>query len=220
MNRRTLLVAGTAGAALAAFGGGAFFVFHEKKAAIPAVTAASPIAQTGVLVRPHSPVIGPADAPVTIVEFFDPSCEACRAFHPVVKQIMAGFPGKVRLVIRYAAFHRGSDEAVRILETARLQDKFLPVLEALLDAQPTWAAHAAPRLDLAWDVARNAGLDIERAQRERLMPHIAAALNFDAADVAAVGVTRTPTFFVNGKPLAEFGARQLLELVRSEVERR
>jgi protein-disulfide isomerase len=220
VNRRTLLVAGTTGAALAVFGGGAFFVFREKKAAIPPVPASSPIAQAAVLVRPHSPVIGPADAPVTIVEFFDPSCEACRAFHPIVKQIMAGFPGKVRLVIRYAAFHRGSDEAVRILETARLQDKFLPVLEALLDAQPTWAAHATPRLDLAWDVARNAGLDLERAQRERLMPHIAAALNFDAADVAAVGVTRTPTFFVNGKALADFGARQLLELVRAEVEKR
>lgn len=220
MNRRTLLVAGTAGAALAAFGGGAFYVFREKEAAIQAVPAASPVAQAGLLVRPHSPVIGPADAPVTIVEFFDPACEACRAFHPIVKQIMAGFPGKVRLVIRYAAFHRGSDEAVRILETARLQDRFLPVLEALLDAQPTWAAHGTPRLDLAWDVAGSAGLDLERARRERMMPHISAALNFDAADVAAVGVTRTPTFFVNGKAPAEFGARQLHELVRSEVERR
>ena len=217
MNRRTLLVAGTGGAALAAFGGGAFFLLHEKEAAIPA---ASPIAQAGVLVRPHSPVIGPTNAPVTIVEFFDPACEACRAFHPIVKQIMAEFPDKVRLVIRYAAFHRGSDEAVRILETARLQDRFLPVLEALLEAQPTWAAHAAPRLYLAWRVAGSVGLDLERAQRERMMPHISAALNFDAADVAAVGVTRTPTFFVNGKALTDFGARQLLELVRSEVNRR
>ena len=41
------------------------------------------------LVRPHSPVFGNPAAKVTIVEFFDPSCEACRAFHPYVKQILA-----------------------------------------------------------------------------------------------------------------------------------
>ena len=34
------------------------------------------------LVRFHSPTLGPINAPVTIVEFFDPSCESCRAFFP------------------------------------------------------------------------------------------------------------------------------------------
>jgi len=123
------------------------------------------------------------------------------------------------VVIRYAAFHRGSDEAVRILETARLQGLFVPVLEALLDAQPQWATHDAPRLEVAWNAAAGAGLDVERARRERLMPHIAAALNFDAADVASLGVRRTPTFYVNGKPLVDFGPQQLFELVRMEVEK-
>ena len=73
--------------------------------------------EPSTLVRPHSPVIGPADAPVTIVEFFDPSCEACRAFYPTVKQILAAHPEDVRLVLRYTPFHQGSEEAVRILET-------------------------------------------------------------------------------------------------------
>ena len=44
------------------------------------VAAAEPIANQQALVRFHSPTFGPADAPVIIVEFFDPSCEACRAF--------------------------------------------------------------------------------------------------------------------------------------------
>ena len=48
------------------------------------------ISQSEHLVRMHSPVLGPREAPVTIVEFFDPACETCRAFHPIVKDLMRG----------------------------------------------------------------------------------------------------------------------------------
>jgi protein-disulfide isomerase len=170
------------------------------------------------LVRPHSPVIGPANAPVTIVEFFDPSCESCRAFYPYVKQIMAQHPKDVRLVIRYAPFHKGSDEAVAILETARLQNVFVPVKEALLATQPNWAVHGAPNLNIAWEAARNAGLDVERARRDAQRPEIAKVLEQDTADIKTAAVKTTPTFFVNGKPLPSFGPKQLAELVRAEVE--
>ncbi len=174
---------------------------------------------SGVLVRPHSPVIGPADAPVTIVEFFDPSCETCRAFYPIVKKILADNPKDVRLILRYAPFHEGSVEAVQILETARLQNKFEPVLEALYAAQPAWAIHGAPNLSVAWDAARAAGLDINRARSDMSKPAIDAALKQDIEDIKAVKLSRTPTFFVNSKPLLAFGPEQLIELVRSEVEK-
>jgi len=173
--------------------------------------------EAGVLVRPHSPVLGPAEAPVTVVEFFDPACEACRSFYPVVKQILAMFPGDVRLVMRYTPFHQGSDEAVRILEAARMQALFEPVLEALLARQPEWAIHGAPDLALAWDIAGAAGLDLARARADAASPAIDVVLKGDLADAQSAGVTQTPTFFVNGKPLPSFGARQLLGLVESEV---
>ncbi len=88
-----------------------------------------------VLVRMHSPTLGNADAPVVIVEFLDPACETCRAFYPLVKQMMAANPDKIRLVLRYAPFHTGSDKVVAVLEAARKQGKFWPALEALLAAQ-------------------------------------------------------------------------------------
>ncbi len=171
----------------------------------------------GELVRPYSPVLGPVDAPVTIVEFFDPACEACRTFYPVVKQILAMFPGNVRLVMRYTPFHQGSDEVVRILEAARIQGQYESVLEALLARQPEWAVHGAPDLALAWDIAGAAGLDLARARADAVTPSVDLVLKQDLADAQAGGVTQTPTFFVNGKPLPSFGARQLLELVKSEV---
>jgi protein-disulfide isomerase len=79
---------------------------------------ASMAQDAGALVRPSSPIIGPRKAPVTIVEFFDPSCEGCRAFYPYVKRIMEEYPNDVSLVIRYVLFHEGSEEASRILEAA------------------------------------------------------------------------------------------------------
>lgn len=171
------------------------------------------------LVRPHSPVMGPANARVTIVEFFDPSCEACRAFFPHVKKILADNPSDVRLVLRYAPFHQGSDEAVRILEAARLQNKFEPVLEALVAAQPMWAIHGAPNLTVAWDLAKAAGLDLDRARKDATKPEIDEVLRMEVEDIKAIKLNRTPTFYVNAQPLFEFSPDGLAKLVRSEINR-
>jgi alkylhydroperoxidase family enzyme len=107
---------------------------------------------------------------VTIVEFFDPACEACRSFHPNVKKILAQNPDDVRLVLRYAAFQDGSDEAVRNLGAARLQNRFEPVLEALYEAQPVWANHGKPDLEAAWQAAPAGGLDVAQARADADRP--------------------------------------------------
>ena len=169
------------------------------------------------LVRMHTPIIGPQNAPVTIVEFFDPACETCRAFYPIVKQIMAQHPGKVRLALRYAPFHHGSDQVVKLMEAARKQGLYSPVLEALLAAQPEWADHAAPNLDLAFEAAARAGLDMGRARQDMETPEIHAVIAQDVEDLTALQVKKTPTFFVNGRSLPSFGPEQLASLVAEEV---
>mgnify|MGYP003110961652 FL=1 len=171
----------------------------------------------GELMRPHSPVIGPADAPVTIVKFFDPACEGCRAFYPIVKELMAEYPDGVRLVLRYVLFHRSSEEAARILEAARKQGVYLPVLEAVFAVQPRW--HGDPQAAAAWEAAKAAGLDVKRAREQITGRDITAILEQDAADAKAIGIPHTPTFYVNGKALPSFGPENLRALVRSEVER-
>lgn len=169
------------------------------------------------LVRFHSPVFGPSTAPVTIVEFFDPACETCRAFYPIVKNILAQYPNDVRLVIRYAPFHAGSDQVVKLLEASKRQNKYQPVLESLLAAQPQWADHGQPNLDLAYQAAGAAGLDIKKAQADAQGSEIAAVLKQDIEDLTALEVTKTPTFFVNGRGLPSFGDQQLMALVAEEV---
>ena len=169
------------------------------------------------LVRMHTPIIGPQNAPVTIVELFDPACETCRAFYPIVKQIMAQHPDKVRLALRYAPFHHGSDQVVKLIEAARKQGLYTPVLEALLAAQPEWADHAAPNIGIAFEAAARAGLDMERARQDMETPEIQAVLAQDIEDLTALQVSKTPTFFVNGRSLPSFGPEQLARLVAEEV---
>lgn len=213
MNRRTLFYAAFA-LSLAAFIGGAYWYAQSgKRGQSPVATAPT----AALLVRDHSPVFGPPNAPVTIVEFFDPACETCRAFHPVVKEILDDFKGQVRVVLRYAAFHQGSDEVVKMLETARSQGVFEPVLEAVLAAQPEWASHGSPNLSRAWAAAESAGLDVDRARQSLNSPAILDTARLDANDIATLGIRKTPTFFVNGKPLPSFGMQQLYDLVQQEV---
>lgn len=169
------------------------------------------------LVRFHSPVFGPSNAPVTIVEFFDPACETCRAFYPIVKDILKQYPNDVRLVIRYAPFHAGSDKVVKLLEASKRQNKYLPVLEMVLAAQPQWADHAQPNIELAYQAAKEAGLDIAKAHSDAQGAEIAAVLQQDIEDLTALEVTKTPTFFVNGRGLPSFGDQQLRDLVAEEV---
>jgi protein-disulfide isomerase len=169
------------------------------------------------LVRMHSPVLGPQNAPVTIVEFFDPACETCRAFYPIVKNLMKQYPTEVRLVLRYAPFHAGSDQVIKLLEAAKKQGKYWDVLEMVLAAQPMWADHGNPNVELAYKAAEQAGLDVQLALTDAATPAIEAVLQQDVQDLTALNVKQTPTFFVNGRPLPSFGEEQLVTLVAQEV---
>ena len=173
--------------------------------------------QSDRLVRMHSPVLGPQNAPVTIVEFLDPACETCRAFYPLVKQLMAQYPKEVRLVVRYAPFHQGSDQVIQLLEASKAQNTYWPVLESVLAAQPLWADHGSPNIELAYKAAEQGGLDLQKALLDVASPAIAAVLRQDMEDLTALGVNKTPTFFVNGRPLPSFGEAQLAALVAEEV---
>lgn len=208
MNKRTAVIGILVLAGLIA----AVFLYNRFSAdQQPPATVSEPPS----LVRPHSPIIGPVDAPVTIVEFFDPSCEACRAFYPIVKKVMAEYPNDVRLALRYALFHRGSEETARILEAARRQGLYAPVLEAVLDAQPQW--HDDPKVEAAWKAAEAAGLDAEKAREVMSAPEITTSFELDEADIQAFDVTGTPTFFVNDERLSRLDPQQFYDLVRSEV---
>jgi protein-disulfide isomerase len=165
------------------------------------------------LVRMHSPALGNAQARVVIVEFLDPACETCRAFYPFVKELMAANPEDIRLVLRYAPFHDGSEAVVAVLEAARRQGKFWPALEAVLASQAQWAPHHVAQVALVWPHLEGLGLDLEQLRADMSSPEIGRIIEQDLADAQALNVKATPEFFVNGQPLPHFGYEPLKQLV-------
>ena len=168
-------------------------------------------------VRDYSPSRGSPTAKVEIVEFFDPACDTCKAFHPKVKQLMDDHPGKIRLYERYAPFHKGSDSVVKILAAAHMQGKFWQTLEAVFAAQSSWAPHHRPQPDLVWNYIGGVGLDMERLRQDINSPVMDKIVRQDLDDAQKLNVTATPEFFVNGKPLPSWGWEQLKSLVESEL---
>jgi protein-disulfide isomerase len=168
-------------------------------------------------VREHSQTLGSDNAKVYLVEFSDPACETCSAFHPFVKKLMATNPGKIKLVVRYAPFHDGADYFVKILEAARKQGKYWETLEVMYKTQRSWASHNNPQPQLIWKFLPRAGLDLEKIRIDMNDPAIVKLIKQDLADAKTLNVRKTPGFFVNGKPLPSFGYKQLRELVESEI---
>ncbi len=169
-------------------------------------------------VRDYAVTLGSKDAKVTLVEFFDPACEACKAFHPFVKSMLAKYPTQLKLVVRYAPFHQGSDYYVKILEAARKQGMYWDTLEMLYQTQQYWASHHQAKPDLAWEVLKQTKLDLAQLKADMEAPEIAAIIKQDLADVATLNVQKTPGFFVNGKPLLSFGYQQLRTLIETEIK--
>jgi len=171
-----------------------------------------------LFVRDHSPTRGSNDAKVFIVEFMDPACETCAAFAPFIKQIMAANPGKIKLVIRYAPFHDGADNFVKILEAARMQGRYWETLDVMFKTQGVWASHHNYQPQRLWGLLPRAGVNVEQIRKDMHDPAIAKIIEQDMADVKTLNVQKTPGYFVNGKPLQVFGYRQLQHLIQSELD--
>ena len=80
-------------------------------------------------------------------------------------------------------------------------------------------AHA-PNPARAWNIAGDVGVDVARARKDARATSVDDMLRLEAEDLVALKVERTPTFFVNGKPLPVFGAEAAPGLVASEVQNR
>jgi protein-disulfide isomerase len=212
MKQKTLFIVAAIALLLAFLVGTLLYTSEKQTVAHEAVLQAQ-----DNLVRMHSPTLGKAEAKVLIVEFFDPACGTCRDFYPFVKELMAAHPDRIRLALRYTPFHEGSADVVKILEAARKQDKFWQTLETLYAKQDHWVQHHQVQLAQVWDALASVGLDLERVRQDMNAPEIAAMIAQDMSDAEALKVSKTPEFFVNGRPLPSFGYEPLQALVAEAV---
>ncbi len=174
--------------------------------------------QSQYLQRDYSVVIGPSDAKVTLVEFFDPACGTCAQYHYYVKDILKKHKDDVKLVLRYASFHPNSNFAVKMLEGAREQNLFMPTLEFMLNTQNQWIDGHTVNPRKLWSLLPNIK-DLDMKMLAKSMENIIYdnIVEQDLNDARALNVRKTPSYFVNGKPLKEFGIDNLIKLIESEL---
>jgi protein-disulfide isomerase len=213
MKRNTLFVfvAGLLAAVFLA----ATFIYQSNQGSLQSVFVSN---KQSALERASAPVKGPADAKVTIVEFLDPACGTCRDFYPLVQQLVNEYPGKVRLMVRYAPLHPGSDQVVKLLEAAHRQYRFWPALELLFNSQPRWVVNHRSQPMRARSILNGMLLDHDKLDIDMNQADVTAAIEQDIQDAQTLGVKATPEFFVNGQPMPSFGYEQLRKLVADAVD--
>ena len=213
--QRNILIAAAAGILVLVLITAAFNMREEKpqKAEAPDDTFSRALASEG------APMLGAADAKVHIVEFLDPACETCALFFPMVKNWMKEVPGQIRLSVRHVAFHDGVDYAVKLLEASRRQDKYWETLEALLSSQAEWTQHHKVLPEKIEPAIAGVGLDMEQLRADMNSMQVLQRFEQDRRDAITLRISKTPTYYVNGRPLPSFGAQQLADLVREELEK-
>ncbi len=147
------------------------------------------------LVTDGSPELGPPDAPVTIVEWADFECPACRAFYPVVDDLVKRFPGQVRAVYKFYPLgsHPHGESSARAANAAHKQGKFWEMHHLLFDNQD--------RLEQS-DLERYAGkleLDVAKFRAEMGSDDTIGRIERDKKQADGVGLSGTPTVFINGR---------------------
>ena len=162
--------------------------------------------------------LGPADAKVTIVEFSDFECPACRVAEPPLRSMLKLYDGKVRLVFKHfplERMHHHARAGAIAAECAGRQGKFWEYHHELYDHQEDWASDK--EAELLPGYAKRVKLDVAAWQACRQDPSANEAVNADVKDALNAWVGSTPTFFINGKRFV--GALQLSERGTPWVEK-
>ena len=138
---------------------------------------------------------GPADAPVTLLEYGDYECPYCGAAYPIVKEVQARIGDRLRFVFRnfpITTSHPHAEQAAEAAEAAAAQGSFWRMHDVLYENQKRLRDE-----DLR-TYAKQVGLDLDVFDRE-LAEHVhAARVQEDFMSGVRSGVNGTPTFYVNG----------------------
>lgn len=140
-----------------------------------------------------------ADAKVTLVEFGDYQCPACVAYHPLVKEVITQFSGKINFVFRNFPLpqHKNANISAYAVEAAGLQGKFWEMHDKVYESDKEWATQSDP-IETFVEYAKLIGLDIDKFKKDMGSNEVKTKITRDTNDGTLIKVNSTPSFFLNG----------------------
>lgn len=148
-------------------------------------------------------VKGNADANVTLTEFGDFQCPACGQFHPIVKSVVEQYGDRLRFEFKHyplIAIHPYAMPSAKAAEAAGVQGKFFEMHDKLFENQNSWSKSATPQTFFI-QYAQELGLDVELFKQHMRASMIEDAIQAQYKEAQGLGLTGTPSFFLNGEPM-------------------
>lgn len=166
----------------------------------PSNPASSPaVKDSAGLTKPNVKV----SSPVIIEEYGDYQCPPCGQLYPELKQIEHEYGNQVRVVFRHfplMKMHKNALIAAHVAEAARNQSKFWEMHDLLYKNQKEWAELADPR-SVFESYARQLNLKLDQFNNDLQSNQIAQRISSDIQRGTSLGVTGTPTVFLDSHRL-------------------
>jgi protein-disulfide isomerase len=168
-------------------------------------------------IRGRDPFRGNPQAPVTLVEFSDFHCPYCLQTQPLIRQLMALYPGQLKVVYKQFPLRRSRGDsllAARASLAAHAQGKFWEMHDKLFAAGPDIDGAAVEQL------AAGLGLDAEKFRADMASPDVLRVVQEDMAMGQRADVSATPTLFVNNSKVTRRDLRLIRAMIESELRER
>lgn len=163
-----------------------------------------------------SPFKGKADAPIEIVEFSDFECPYCSQVSPLFEEILKNNPDTIKVVFKHypLPFHKKAIPAALSAIAAQQQGKFWEYHDLLFANQKQLSQEKTEEL------AKEAGLDLDRFKSDLMSPNTRQKLAKDMQDARNIGVRGTPSLYINGRKIKDRSAPAIQRLIDQELARK
>lgn len=156
-----------------------------------------------ILVKSNSQVLGAMDSKVTLVEFSDFQCPACKDAQPAVEAVINKYKDKIRFVYREypLSSHQYGMVAAQAAEAAGMQGKFWEMHNKLFENQPDPLKSETNdnfKPEKLREYAGQIGLDLNKFDKDYNSDAVRQKILDDQVDGNKAGIRGTPTFFING----------------------
>lgn len=204
--------------AVALAGGTAFYL---ARSAEPAATASSnsSVAENSSIGPGHTR--GPANAALTLLEFGDYQCPSCRAYHPIVAEVLKRYPDKIRLEFHHyplIQIHAHAMTASMAVEAAGEQGKYWEMNDLVFELQPEWSQSQNPETEFL-AMASRLGLDQNKFMQSMRSLELQDRVLKDVVAAREGNIEAVPTFFLNGKPIQpRLSIDDFVKIIETELQ--